>query len=112
MAAQNNRQFAINTKVALVSSILDKSSVTQVRLRIHIPQRYQQEPIISRLTSEHGLMVNITGAMLTPNSNAQGKFDLELRGTANQICSGLAYMEALQLKILGKPNTHGDGWGY
>lgn len=57
-------------------------------------------------------MVNITGAMLTPNSNAQGKFDLELRGTLNQIHSGLAYMEALQLKILGKPNTHGDGWIY
>lgn len=28
MAAQNNRQFGINTKLALVSSILDKSSVT------------------------------------------------------------------------------------
>lgn len=110
MTAHHNRQ-AINSKLALVSSVSDKSNVTQIRLRIYIPQRYQQEPIISHLTSEHGLIVNITEAMLIPDK-AQGKFDLELRGTPSQICSGLNYLEALQLKILGKPNAYGDGWAY
>ena len=110
MAPQNNL-YAIRTKLALVSSVSEKSSVTQIRLRIYIPQSYQQEPIISILISEHGLAVNITGAMLTSN-NKQGHFDLELRGTPNQICSGLAYLEALKLKILGKPNAQGDGWSY
>ena len=110
MTVRNNRH-AVDPQLGLVPSVSNKSNDTQIRLRIYIPQRYQQEPIISRLTSEYGLIVNITEAMLLPD-NAQGKFDLELRGTPSQICSGLTYLEKLQLKILGKPNAYGDGWGY
>lgn len=110
MTVKNNRH-AVDAQLGLVSSVSNKSNVTQIRLRVSIPKRYQQEPIISRLTSEYGLIVNITEAMLIPG-NAQGKFDIELRGTPSQICSGLTYLEELQLKILGKPNAYGDGWGY
>lgn len=110
MTVQNNRH-AVESKLGLVSSVSNESNVTQIRLRIYIPQRYQQEPIISRLTSEYGLIVNITEAVLLPDCD-WGKFDLELRGTPSQICSGLTYLEELQLKLLGKPNTYGDGWGY
>ncbi len=110
MTVQNNRH-AVESKLGLVSSVSNKSNVTQIRLRIYIPQRYQQEPIISRLTSEYRLIVNITEAVLLPDRD-RGKFDLELRGTPSQICSGLNYLEELQLQILGKPNAYGDGWGY
>lgn len=109
MTVQNNRH-AVESKLRLVSSVFNKSNVTQIRLRIYIPQRYQQEPIISRLTSEYGLIVNITEAVLLPERD-EGKFDLELRGTSSQIYSGLTYLEELQLKLLGKPNACGDGWG-
>lgn len=109
MTMQNNRH-AVESKLGL-SSVSNQSNLTQIRLRIYIPERYQQEPIISRLTSEYGLIVNITEAMLLPD-NAQGRFDIELRGTPSQICSGLTYLEKLQLKMLGKPNAYGDGWGY
>lgn len=110
MTVQNNRH-AVEAKLRLGSFVAHKSHVTQMRLRIYIPQRYQQKPIISSLISEYGLVVNITDAMLIPD-NPQGKFDLELKGTASQICSALNYLEALQLKILGNPNAYGDSWGY
>lgn len=89
---------------------LQNSSLTQIRLRLYIPHCYQQQPIISRLISEHGLVINITGARLETNHKKPGQFDLELSGTLQQIRSGLAYLETLNLKIVGKPNTAGDGW--
>lgn len=85
-------------------------SPTQIRLRVGIPKTYNQEPVISRLTADYGLLVNITGAMLGSDSGGQGWFDLELRGTPNQIQSGLAYLQKLKLKIWGRPNADGDGW--
>ncbi|ARV57851.1 hypothetical protein BZZ01_03685 [Nostocales cyanobacterium HT-58-2] len=85
-------------------------STTKIRVRLHIPNRYQQEPVISRLIAIHGLIVNITGAMLGKHTNGEGRFDLEIRGTVPQIWRGLAYLESLNLKIIGKPNTDEDGW--
>lgn len=86
------------------------SSLTQIRLRLYIPLFYRRQPIVSRLILEYGLIVNITGARLETNSKKPGQFDLELSGTLQQIRSGLAYLETLNLKIVGKPNTAGDGW--
>ncbi|MEH1799530.1 MAG: NIL domain-containing protein [Nostoc sp.] len=110
MAALNNRQTNSQTRLSLVSSVYEKSQVTQIRLRIHIPKSYLQVPVISQLISTYGLVVNITKAMLQPNTNGQGCFDIELRGTVPQICSGLAYLESLNLRIVGKPNADGDSW--
>ncbi|MEH2148376.1 NIL domain-containing protein [Nostoc sp.] len=110
MAALNNRQTNSQTRLSLVSSVYEKSQVTQIRLRIHIPKCYLQAPVISQLISTYGLVVNITKAMLQPNTNGQGCFDIELRGTVPQICSGLAYLESLNLRIVGKPNADGDSW--
>jgi hypothetical protein len=87
-------------------------SLTQIRLRVGIPKTYHQEPVISQLTANYGLLVNITGAMLGEDTSGQGWFDLELRGTPNQIQSGLAYLQELELKIWGRPNADGDGWHY
>ncbi|MBN3885389.1 MAG: NIL domain-containing protein [Nostoc sp.] len=110
MAALNNRQTNSQTRLSLVSSVYEKSQVTQIRLRIHIPKSYLQVPVISQLISTYGLVVNITKAMLQQNTNGQGCFDIELRGTVPQICSGLAYLESLNLRIVGKPNADGDSW--
>lgn len=112
MAALNNRHLTTRTRIALVSSSYEKTLVTQIRLRVYIPKSYLQEPIISRLISLHNLVVNITGAMLGTKTDGDGCFDLEIRGTVAQISSGLAYLEALNLKIVGKVNVDGDSWYY
>ncbi|MFH7029429.1 MAG: NIL domain-containing protein [Heteroscytonema crispum UTEX LB 1556] len=87
-----------------------KNNITQIRLRLYIPPHYHQEPVISRLISQSGLRINITGAMLGENTNWQGCFDLEICGTLPQISKGLAYLESLNMKIKGKPNAWGDSW--
>ncbi len=102
---------SLTTKVKLtVVSPASQSSVTQIRVRVEIPPYYQQEPVISRLIREHRLIVNITGAKLGKNTGLQGCFDLELRGTPPQICSGLTYLQSLGIKVVGKANPDGDGW--
>ena len=110
MTGLNKHQLTVRTKLSPVSPVFQKSSVTQVRLRLHIPQCYQREPVISQLISAHGLVVNITKAMLGENTGGHGCFDLELQGTPSQISSGLTYLESLNLTIKGKPNADGDGW--
>lgn len=110
MAALNNRQTNSQTRFSLISSVHAKSQVTKIRLRIHIPKCYLQAPVISQLISAYGLVVNITQALLQPNIDKEGCFDIELRGTVSQISSGLAYLESLNLRIVGKPNADGDGW--
>jgi NIL domain len=87
------------------------ASPTRSRIRIWIPRYYRQEPVISRLTSDHSLTVNITGAKLGAESRGEGWFDLELQGTPQQIQSAHTYLEALNIKIWGKPNPDGDSWG-
>jgi L-aspartate semialdehyde sulfurtransferase ferredoxin len=87
-----------------------KNTTTKIRLRLQIPQRYQQEPVISRLIATYGLVVNITGAMLGKHTDGEGRFDIEIDGTIAQIWRGLAYLESLNLKIFGKPNSDGDSW--
>ncbi len=110
MAALNNRQSNSQTRLSLVSSVSTKSQITQIRLRIYIPKCYLQVPVISQLISSYGLVVNIIKAMLQPNTDKEGYFDIELQGTVAQISSGLAYLESLNLRIVGKPNADGDGW--
>ncbi|MEH1919919.1 NIL domain-containing protein [Nostoc sp.] len=112
MAARNNQKTNSHTRLSMVSSAYEKSQVTQIRLRIHIPKSYLQAPVISQLISAYGLVVNITKAILQPNTDGEGCFDIELRGTVAQISSGLAYLESLNLRIVGKPNADGDSWCY
>ena len=112
MAALNHQKTNSQNRLSLVSSVSEKSQVTQIRLRIHIPISYLQAPVISQLISTYGLVVNITKAMLQPNTDQEGCFDIELRGTVPQISRGLAYLESLNLRIVGKPNADGDSWFY
>ncbi len=97
-------------KTFSASSRFKQTNITQLRVRLYIPARYQQEPMISRLISDYGLIVNITGAMLEHNTQKEGCFDLELRGTFEQIKRGLGYLESFQIQVIGKPNPAGDSW--
>lgn len=83
-----------------------------MRVRLEIPSCYQHEPIISRLISDYGLVVHITGANLAELPPSCGCFDLELRGTVHQITQSLAYLESLDVTIIGKAGTAGDSWFY
>lgn len=89
-----------------------QTSVTQLRVRLYIPAHYQQEPVLSRLISNYGLVVNITGAVLENNTHKDGCFDLELRGSFEQIKRGLGYLDSLHIQVIGKPNPAGDSWNY
>ncbi|MBD1857126.1 MULTISPECIES: NIL domain-containing protein [Leptolyngbya] len=84
----------------------------RVRIHLQIPMVYRHQPVISDLISVSGLAVNITAAMLGSNTDDCGYFDLELRGTPQQISHGLAHLKSLDLKVIGKPNSDGDEWHY
>ncbi|MEC4817991.1 MAG: NIL domain-containing protein [Scytonema sp. PMC 1069.18] len=85
--------------------MVTNNQLTHQRIRVRIPKEYQQEPVISRLVSQHGLTVNITAAMLGANGIGDGWFDLELEGTTAQIDSGLTYINDLNLELWDGVNT-------
>jgi ABC-type methionine transport system ATPase subunit len=82
---------------------------TQMRLRLCIPKQYSQEPVISRLITQHNLTVNITAALLSANAREAGWFDIELQGTSAQIRSALIYLNDLDLKVWQGDDTE-EGW--
>jgi NIL domain len=71
-----------------------------VHSRIRIPQRYNRQPIISRLVSRYNLTVNITAASLTSDSNEDGWFDLELSGNPPELAYSLSYLQGLGVDLL------------
>ncbi|HEY9618184.1 MAG TPA: NIL domain-containing protein [Microcoleaceae cyanobacterium] len=93
------------------STASDSNRLTQARIRIRIPKNYHEEPVISRLVSHHGLTVNIAAALLGANARDDGWFDLELRGSQEQIRSALLYLNELDLEIWqDSPGAQLDGW--
>ncbi len=83
---------------------------TRERIRIRIPKKYNDEPVISRLVSHYGVTVNITAALLGANARDDGWFDLELRGTNPRIQSALIYLHEMDLEIWGESGAEEDGW--
>lgn len=75
------------------------SEVIQTRIRILIPERYHQEPIISRLVSDYHLTVRIKAAILGANGAGGGWFDLHLEGLQADTEQALQYFQDLQLDI-------------
>jgi ABC-type methionine transport system ATPase subunit len=92
------------------SDSLGANRPTQTRIRIRIPKEYNDEPVISRLVSHHGVTVNITAALLGANARDDGWFDLELRGTSLQIESALTYLNEMDLEIWDESAAENDGW--
>jgi NIL domain len=81
---------------------------TEKRIRVRIPKDYRQEPVISRLVSDYGLVVNISAAVLGANGVGDGWFDLGLKGTETKIDRALVYLHDLALEVWG--NSDIDGW--
>ncbi|MBW4607603.1 MAG: NIL domain-containing protein [Hassallia sp. WJT32-NPBG1] len=71
-----------------------------VHSRIRIPQRYNRQPIISRLVSRYNLTVNITAASLTSDTNDDGWFDLELSGNPSELANSLSYLQGLGVDLM------------
>ncbi|OIP70802.1 MAG: ABC transporter [Oscillatoriales cyanobacterium CG2_30_44_21] len=83
---------------------------TTTRIAMCVPRRCYGEPIISRLSCEHGLIVNIMAALLGENPKDEGWFTLELSGTTQQIQSGIIYLEELDLEIWDKTTVDDESW--
>jgi ABC-type methionine transport system ATPase subunit len=84
--------------------------LTETRLRIQIPRQYHSEPVISFLASNHHLEVTILAALLSANCKESGWFDLQLRGTTQQIDSALIYLSDLNVKFWLTSDAEVDGW--
>jgi len=111
MATQNSNKFHANSLAQVKSTTpLGANRPTQTRIKIRIPKDLHEEPVISRLVSQHGVTVNIIAALLGSNARDDGWFELELRGTSQQLQSALIYLDELDLEIWGKSTCEEDGW--
>jgi len=63
-----------------------------VTIKIEIPQKTHQQPVISELISVYNLKVNIIAALLCRDGVGGGWFDLELEGTPEQIKQGIVFL--------------------
>jgi hypothetical protein len=88
--------------VAETSKTVPDDRPTQTRIRIKIPQKYHQEPVISRLISDHKLTVNLNQALLGANASNDGWFDLDLQGSTRQIQSAMIYLAEMDIEIWSK----------
>lgn len=96
--------------ITMPETVMNDTRPMQTRIRLRIPKTYYQEPVISRLVSHHGLTVNIAAALLGANARDDGWFDLELKGSCEQIRSALIYLDELDLEIWQDGQIQTDGW--
>lgn len=92
---------------------LDKSEKNrpgQLRLRLRVPRKYHQEPVISELASKHNLKVNILAALLGEKGQDSGWFDVVLTGTSRDIDNALIYLSELNIEVLHESDLEIDGW--
>jgi ABC-type methionine transport system ATPase subunit len=94
-----NSEHFFNSEIELQSR-QNTSQLLKVILGIQIPEKYYRCPIISHLSSYFNLEVNILAAFLGNATERRGWFNLELRGTAEQIDSALVYLSVLDVPPL------------
>lgn len=99
-----------NSKVSQLEPNLPNHRTNQTRVRVRIPKKYHQEPVLSNLISQQGLKVNIIAALLAVNAKEDGWFDLQLEGSAEQIDSALIYLSDLDVEIWQESSAGQDGW--
>lgn len=110
MVLQNNLNPFLAWQETDTANLEQEHRFTQIRIRIRIPKNYYKEPVISHLTSQYGLIVNIMAAQLGTNTEYDGLFELELQGIAQQIQSALLYLNDLDLEIWHESEDLQDGW--
>jgi NIL domain len=74
-------------------------AIAHKKIRVRIPRNYHDEPVISRLVSDYGLVINIRAAILGANAIGDGWFDLDLQGSNQQIELAIAYLRKLALEV-------------
>ncbi|MBG1271698.1 NIL domain-containing protein [Nostoc sp. WHI] len=88
---------------------ISTGQTNRLRLQLCVLKTYYEEPVICELVSRYGLTVNITSAILKPNTEDDGWFDLDLWGRTKQLYSSLNYLEKLGLPIwLDLSSIYGD----
>jgi NIL domain len=75
------------------------TQTNRVRLQLCIFQNYHRKPIISELVSRYQITVNIISALLKPDVEGDGWFDLDLWGTTQQLFSSVSYLQELGLPL-------------
>lgn len=107
--SSNVPQFHQNELDTLVLEARERhQSLIQIRLRV--PKEYHGEPVISKLSSDYNLEVNILGALLGQNAREDGWFDLQLKGTPQQINSAMIYLSDLDIEVWRDDQAEIDGW--
>jgi NIL domain len=77
----------------------DPNSLIQTHVRVRIPKTCHPDPIVSNLINRYGLKVNILGALLSPNGQEDGWFDLELHGKAALLYEALLDLVELEADL-------------
>ncbi len=77
-------------------------------IHLEVPQKFHQEPVLSRLVSDYQLVVNIRAAVLGKNGIGGGWFDLELEGEADRIEAALQFLQDLGLTLWDQNHPASD----
>ena len=88
----------------------EQNRAAATRIRLHIPQKYHQNPIVFNLAANHHLEVNILSAVLGKNAVGDGWFDIELRGKSEDIDHALIYLAELDIEVWYESEREIDGW--
>lgn len=75
------------------------SQPQSLKISLHIPPKYLQQPIIFDLASTCNLKVNITSALLGEEADGDGWFNLILTGTKNSLRLALEYLSTLEIEV-------------
>jgi len=94
----------------LITDAESETRPIQVNIKIEIPKKHHQEGVISQLISLYHLQVNIIGALLCQDGSSGGWFDLELKGTYNQIKNALVFLTENDVTIWKTLTKEYDGW--
>lgn len=70
-----------------------------LKISLHIPPEYHQQPVIFKLASDYDLEVNITSALLGESAVSDGWFNLLLKGTKEAIAEGLNYLADSNIEV-------------
>ncbi|MCP6762397.1 MAG: NIL domain-containing protein [Fischerella sp. CENA71] len=77
-----------------IYSQISNNQTNILRLQLCISKNHYNKPVISELVSRYGVTVNITAALLKPDVQNDGWFDLEIWGRQDQLFSSFSYLQS------------------
>ncbi|BAZ45794.1 hypothetical protein NIES4102_28200 [Chondrocystis sp. NIES-4102] len=88
----------------------DTEQLEKKRIQFIIPQKYHKEPILFNLASDYQLQVNFFSAILGKDGLGGGCFDIEIKGSRQQIELALNYLSRLNVEIWNREEAEIAGW--